>query len=880
MTLPFGMIGPYRVDRELGRGGMGIVYLGHDVRLDRPVAIKSLPEALSADPDRLARLEREARTLASLSHPNIAGIYGVEEVGSRRYLVLEYVEGETLDTRLARGPVGIDDAVEVAAGVARALEAAHEKGIIHRDLKPGNIMVTSGGDVKVLDFGLARAVDPPFSSATDSPTVLSPSPSPTIPGAIMGTAGYMSPEQARGKPVDRRTDIFSFGCVLYELLTGVRPFSGETVSDAIGAVLHTDADLSRLPPATPPGVRRVLSRCLQRDRALRYRDIGDALLDLDDRGAEAPPPRQAGGRWWLLAGGFAAGAAIAAAVLGPRLQPQVPAAGRPHRFSVAVSTPIDAFLGIAISPDGSHLALRGVDASGEPQLYLRALDSVALVPVSGSGAGWLPFFSPDGRNLAFFARGQIHVAPVTGGSARVVGDAAGGFFGGVWTPRNEIVFSGPAEAVLHRMSPAGGSSERLALRLGEPANAVAVTSALPGGQAVLGVVRHGGSIDVAAFSLVDGTVQILATNGFQPIWSPTGHVLYQQGSDGPLMALPFDAQRLIATGPPFPVMSDIGTRVAFQTRTFALAADGTFAFVPPQVTQGAGTLTWIDRSGRQEPIAALDRFVDLPRLSPDGTRLAYRTPAPNCDIWVHDLTRGTTTRLTTEGDNHGIVWAADGQSIATVRLDGDGTNAIWLRADGTGVQAPISSTPLDVTFMAEVSPDRRFAFVTAQREGSSWDVSQIDVERNTVAPMLHSRFDEGGVVLSPDCRWIAYVSNESGRNEVYLQPFPARDRRVPVSSGGGTEPVWSHDSRSLFYRRGNTLLMAAVPAAAAAEIGRPVQVLEAVFGTGPSGLAGYDVSADGQRFVILRRDAATAATAGVEVISNWFTVLERAQAVR
>ena len=881
MTVPFGTLGPYRVDREIGRGGMGVVYLGHDVRLDRPVAIKSLPETLSSDPDRLARLEREARTLASLSHPNIAGIYGVEEVGGRRYLVLEYVEGETLDARLGRGPMEIDDAVEVAAGVARALEAAHEKGIIHRDLKPGNIMVTSGGDVKVLDFGLARAVDAPLSGATDSPTVLSPSPSPTIPGAIMGTAGYMSPEQARGRPVDRRTDIFSFGCVLYELLTGVRPFGGETVSDAIGAVLHTNADLSRLPPATPPGVRRVLARCLQRDRALRYRDIGDALLDLGDRGSDAPAPQQTPRRRsWLLAGGLAAGALVVAAVLVPRLQPGAAPPGRPQRFGVAIRMPIDAFLGIAISPDGSHLALRGIDASGEPQLYLRALDSMDLVPVSGSGAGWLPFFSPDGRDLAFFARGQIHVAPVAGGSARVVGDAAGGFFGGVWTPRNEIVFSGPAEPVLHRLSPAGGPIERLALRLDEPANAVAVASALPGGQAVLGVIRRGGSIDVAAFSLVDGTVQMLATNGFQPLWSPTGHVLYQQGSDGPLMAIPFDAQRLIATGPPFPVMTDIGTRVAFQTRTFAVAADGTFAFVPPQVTQGAGTLAWVDRSGRQDPIAALERFVDLPRLSPDGTRLAYRTPAPNCDIWVHDLTRGTTTRLTTEGDNHGIVWAADGQSLATVRIDAKGSHAIWLRADGTGVREPIYSTPLDVTFMAEVSPDRRFAFVTAQREGSSWDVSQIDIEGNTVAPMLHSRFDEGGVELSPDGRWIAYVSNESGRNEVYLQPFPARDRRVPVSSGGGTEPVWSHDSRSLFYRRGNRLLVAAIPATAGAEVGRPVQVLEAAFGTGPSGLAGYDVSPDGQRFVIVRRDASTAAVEGVEVIANWFTVLERAQAVR
>jgi serine/threonine-protein kinase len=355
-------------------------------------------------------------------------------------------------------------------------------------------------------------------------------------------------------------------------------------------------------------------------------------------------------------------------------------------------------------------------------------------------------------------------------------------------------------------------------------------------------------------------------------------VLYQQASDGPLMAIPFDPDRLAATGPPFPAMTSIGTRVSFQTRTFAVAADGTFVFVPPLVTQGAGTLVWVERSGRQEPIAALGRFVDLPRLSPDGTRLAYRTPAPSCDIWVYDLVRGTTTRLTTEGDNHGIVWSRDGQSLATVRLGDGGGLLLWLRADGTGVREPIHPDPIDATFMGEVSADGRYAFVTAQREGSSWDVSQIDRTAGAVTPLLQSRFDEGGVALSPDGRWLVHVTNESGRNEVYLQPFPARDRRIAVSSGGGTEPVWSRDSRTIFYRRGNTLLMTAAPTGPDADVGRPVPVLEGAFGTGPSGLAGYDVSPDGRRFVMIRRDEPDVAPAGVEVISNWFAVLERAEA--
>jgi serine/threonine-protein kinase len=879
-------LGPYRIDRELGRGGMGVVYLGHDTRLDRPVAIKVLPEDLAGDPDRLARFEREARTLASLTHPNIAGIYGVEEAGGRRYLVLEYVEGETLDARLARGQVTVDEALDIAGRIALALEAAHDKGIVHRDLKPANVIVTAHGDVKVLDFGLARSVEVSSAGGTDAPTALSPAPlpSPTIAGAIMGTAGYMSPEQARGRPVDKRTDIFSFGCVLYELLTRERPFAGETVSDAIGAVLHKTADLGRLPREVPAHVRRAIERCLQRDKALRYRDIGDVLLDLQSSGgleaSHVAPSGFAGRRAAVFAvAAFLGGAALVAGAMWISSGPSPASHARMQRFGLTgFGMPIDAYLGIAISPAGSHVAVRGLNAAGDPELYLRAMDSLEMVPIPGSEAGWLPFFAPDGENLAFFAAGQIKVAPVAGGPARTIGAAPGGFFGGVWMSPNVIVFSGPAKPVLHRISPSGGPVEEIVLHLSEAIDAFIVTSALPGQDAILGTVRHGQSVDVAVVSLDDGQVRIIEPGGLQPTWSSSGHVLYQQIDNGPLMAMPFDARRLAPTARPFPVVTNIGSRVSVQTRTFAVSNDGTLVFVAPLLTQAAGTLVWVDRAGRSETITATDRILDTPRLSHDGTRIAFRVPGPNCDIFVYDLDRGSISRVTTEGDNHGIVWSSDDRLIATVRLESAGGRAVWLRADGTGLQGDLYPDLLDATFMAEVSRDRRHGFVTAQREGSSWDISVIDVEGRSVRPLLNSRFDEGGVAVSPGGNLLAYVSNESGRSEVFLQSFPAFDRRVPVSSGGGTEPVWSRDGKTLFYRRGNALLMVAAPAGPQAGIGRPVELFEGSFGSGPSGLAGFDVSADGRRFVMVRRSDPAGTQPSVEVIVNWFTDLDRRQA--
>jgi len=891
LAAPLTQLGPYRIDRELGRGGMGVVHLGHDTRLDRPVAIKALPEHLADDPDRLARFEREAKTLASLSHPNIAGIYGLEEADGKRYLVLEYVDGETLDTRLLRGPLPPDEALGIATRIGEALEAAHEKGVIHRDLKPGNIMVTAEGAVKVLDFGLARTADTPASgtgSAPDSPTLTSPGPvpSPTIPGAIMGTAGYMSPEQARGRQVDKRSDIFSFGCVLYEMLTGARPFTGETVSDLIGAVLHKDVDLAKLPPAVPPHVRRVLTRCLERDKSARYRDIGDVLLDLrspaPDDGTVAPS-RGVGSRTAAIGlAAFAAGALLVAATIWLLPSRPAPSTAAPKRFGLTgVRMPVDAFLLIAISRDGSRIALRGFDDTGNTRLYVRPLDSMQPVALEGSGTAWGPFFSPDGTEVGFYSVGRIRAAPVNGGAARTVAQTIAGFTGAVWTD-DVIIFSGESEGrALYRVPASGGPVETLALDAPADVDMIAVTGVVPGRNAVLCAVLRGGRIDSAYVELSELSLHVIAEDALQPVYSASGHILFQQGPDGPLVALPFDAQRLESTGRPFQVVQSIGSRVGFQTQLYDIAEDGTLVFVPPIATSNTGTLVWVDKSGAHEEIVRLDHPVDMPRISHDGTRVAFRAPAPSCDIWVHDLVRGATTRLTTEGDNHGIVWSADDKRIATFRRSSATGRPMWLRSDGAGAAVDAYPEEFELNhFLADLSPDDTRAFLSGQPEGSSRDVVMLDLSDGSKQTLLSSRFDEQGARLSLDGRLIAYTSNESGRDEIYIQPFPALDARVQVSTEGGTEPVWSRDGRTIYFRNGNAVVQARVEAASGLVVGRPETVFEGTFGGGPNGMAGFDVSPDGRRFVMALRENTDQTGEGVQVVVNFFTEMQRLQSAR
>ena len=865
-------LGPYEILGPLGAGGMGEVYRAHDSRLARDVAIKALPTSFSQDPDRLARFEREAKLLASLSHPNIAGIHGLEESPSGRYLILELVEGETLADRLARGALPIDEAIAVGMQMAAALEAAHEAGVIHRDLKPGNVMLKPDGTVKVLDFGLARgASGASDASLSNSPTLAQ---SPTLAGVILGTAAYMSPEQARGKPVDRRTDIWSFGCVLYECLTARQAFAGETVSDIIARVLQSEPDWSALPKQTPLRLRELLVRCLTRDAKERLRDLGDARLELSalregaygDVGA-APSARSSG---WRYAAAFAAGVALMALtgmLLWQRPATQSPSIARFRLGDIDMSA--DPFQSLALSPDGLRMAY-----SGRTGIRLRAFDALAPIQITESEAGWLPFFAPDGQRLGFYGRGGLRTAPVTGGASQLLVQlAGGGFSGATWASDDWIYFASFSQRI-GRVHPAAGKVEYLDLRGLKPDEFVVSLASLPEPEALLCGMRSGSRFEIAVLDLQTLERTVIAENGFTPAYVQTGHVLYQQDQNGSLMALPFDAKRRTPVGAAFPVVSDIGTRLSFQVKMFDVAPNGTLAYVPRRQQNDRGALLQVDRKGAPTQLFEFDRIFDLPRLSPDGRRLAFRAPAPNCDIWMRDLERGVNTRLTYEGDNHGIAWFPDGSRLAFARGGEDGLWEVMAASvDGTGSVEVLSDTSIPRASVTSMSPDSKFLLVGSNGD-TAVDVYLVDIAARSARPLLNSRFEEAAAVFSPDGRYIAYVSNDSGRDEVYLQSFPALDRREQISTDGGRSPLWSRDGRELFYRQDRQLLSVEVSTQPALRIGRPELLFDSELST--AGLpiwANYELSADGQSFLMLR-DQGGAGGAEVHIVLNWLSELE------
>jgi serine/threonine-protein kinase len=867
---PGSRLGPYEIVSALGAGGMGEVWRARDPRLGREVAIKVLPEVFASDAERLARFRREAQVLASLNHPQIAAIYGLEESSGIEALVLELVPGETVAERLANGPLPVEDALEIARQIAEALEAAHERGIVHRDLKPANVKLTPEGKVKVLDFGLAKALNSDASSpdVSTSPTLTARA---TQAGIVIGTAAYMSPEQARGKSVDKRADIWAFGAVLYEMLTGRRAFEGETVSDTLAAVLRAEVDWAALPAATPSSVRRVLKRCLDRDTRTRFHDIADARIEMEE-GGSAPPvaalqpaPRS---RWRGPAIFAAGGVLAAAAVFFATRAPNRPSPVR--RFALSgLNLMLDPRQSLALSPDGSSLVFRGRGEDGFERLYLRALDSLEVRPLPGTEQGGQPFFSPDGAWVGFFAAGNLKKVSPAGGSPQVICRTASVPGGGTWLDDGTIIFIGDVYGGAERVSAGGGTPQRILTLNQKGLTAVSTPWALPGGRGVLYAVRTGDKFDVAVSSLDGREFRVLVEDAYSPVYTD-GFVFYQQGQGNTVLAFPFDAQRLVATGLPSPALSGIGTRISFQTRMFALAADGTIAYVPRTSALQQGALLWVDRKGTAAPALEFPRPVDIPRLSPDGTRIAFRTPAPNCDVWVHDVARGSTTRLTIEGDNHGVVWMPGGKRIAFVRASGSLSDVLAESADGTGRLERLGKAEVSATFPSSFSPDGRFLLVSGSGKDSGLDIGVLglggDPKEAKIQPLIHGAFDESEAAFSPDGRWIAYVSNESGRPEVYLQPYPAMDSRQQVSTDGGTEPVWSRGGTELFFRQGRKMLMVEVRSAPAISVGRPRSLFEGNYLDGPS-VANYDVSADGERFLMVRgRDGGGAEAV---IVLNW-----------
>ena len=674
-------LGHYDVTALIGEGGMGQVYQATDTTLNRQVALKILPEAFATDPDRLARFQREAQVLASLNHPGIAAIYGIEEdeAEGTRALVLELVEGPTLADWIAHGPIPLDEALPIAKQIAEAVEAAHEAGVIHRDLKPANIKVREDGTVKVLDFGLAKALDPsPTGDPSQSPTLTAAA---TQMGVIMGTAAYMSPEQASGHTADKRSDIWSFGVVLFEMLTGHRLFTGETMSHVLGGVLRIDPDWNTLPTATPQPLRRLLRRCLQKERKRRLRDIGDALAELDDTLTARPTDETAGpgtqpSGWRQALPLVLAASLIVAVITGLAVwsvtRPAPPMPPRVTRFSIALSpnmSPSELHGRIALSPSGTHLVYALDD-----QLYLRAMDQREAMPIRGTEGALEPFFSPDGQWVGFFADGQIKRVAVTGG-APVALAPANAPYGPSWSVDDTILF-GAAEGIF-RVAGAGGSPELIsAAESGEAG--FARPQLLPGGERILFTTVPGGQVVIQ--SLVTGERRVLIDAGVgYARYVPTGHLVYVQ--DGTLLAVPFDADQEGLTTGPVPLVEGIsqaGAQSATGLAQYAYSDDGTLVFVPGSTAASSYRLSWVDLQGEEELLDVPPGVYSTPQVSPDGTRVAMQVDeGRNADIWVADVVRGSVSRVTTDPGIDGFpIWTPDGQRVGLYVESGRCTGAV------------------------------------------------------------------------------------------------------------------------------------------------------------------------------------------------------------
>jgi len=897
-------LGPYEILAPIGAGGMGEVYKAHDPNLGRDVAIKVLPANFVNDPPRLARFQREARLLAALNHPYIATIYGLEQSGGVTCLVMELVPGETLANRVKSGPLPVEESLQIAAQIAEALEAAHEKSIIHRDLKPSNVKVTPEGKVKVLDFGLAKAFagDAANDDPSNSPTL---SATATMQGVILGTAAYMSPEQARGKTCDKRADIWAFGCALYELLAGKPAFHGETVTEILAAVLKEEPDWRALPASTPLKIRDLLGRCLQKELRRRLHDVADARIEIEEAlaaPADAEPAAAAKSnrlRWpgilvWGVASLLVAGL-INMAVW--KLKPSSTSPPQPVSRLVINLRPGQQLAGlesgpaVALSPDGTHLAYVARQ-SGNQQLYLRAMDSDEVKPIPGTEGAVNPFFSPDGQWVGFFGGGKLKKISVSGGAALSLGDATNPR-GANWGSRGIIAFTPANGFGLQQVSDAGGAPQPLTrLEKGELSHLW--PEFLPGGKAELFAT---GSTSIN-FSNAKVAVQSVETRerrnlvqvGTNPRYAPSGHLVYAQG--GSLMAVPFDPQRLAISGTAVPVVQGVLQSPVSGSAQYSFSATGSLVYVPGVVQSNQSKPVWVSRNGAELPLAAPERAYRGPRVSPDGRRIAISITEQETQIWLYDLSQETLTRLTFGGNvNNNPSWTPDGKRIAFESGKEGPLNIFWQLADGSGglerlttseyPQVPHSWSP-DGQLLAfvETNPTTGYDIWMLRMGGTSQSSAQVPSggsgQVRKALTFLQTRFDEAVPRFSPDGRWLAYVSNESGRNEIYVQPYPGPGGKWQISTEGGAEPVWNRNGRELFYRTGDKMMAVEIRTQPGFSVGKPRMLFEGRYRPTPATSPNYDVSPDGQRFLMLKpAEQEQSAPTQINVVLNWFEELKQ-----
>jgi serine/threonine-protein kinase len=880
MTIgPGTRLGPYEVTALIGEGGMGKVWRAHHTGLKRDDALKVLPDAFASDPDRLARFQREAQVLASLNHPNIAHVYGLEQADGVQALVMELVEGPTLADRIAQGPIPLDEALPIARQIAEALEAAHEQGIIHRDLKPANIKVRPDGTVKVLDFGLAKALEPTGAmapSVSQSPTITSPALMTGV-GVLLGTAAYMSPEQAKGRPADKRSDIWAFGCVLYEMLTGKRAFEGEDVSDTLASVLRGEPDWSALPTETTH-LTSVLQRCLEKDVKRRLRDIADVKLLLEAppwshvviRGA---PSKRAAWMWAIAVLSLIAGGTIAALLLSSRSGTVPP---RVARFEVTTSqqdlfTTDPAGANVAISPDGSRLVY--TSPGGPFHLVVRQLDQLSATPIAGSEEARDPFFSPDGQQIGFATLEDLRRVPVGGGPSIRVCRLSGVVFGGAtWGPNDSIIFAqAQTGGGLFRVSAAGGEPERVAApdRTKKEMNYFR-PSILPGGRAIVyTVMLQGGQTRIMARTLDGDVATTVVEGGFGGQYLPSGHLVYGQGDR--LMAVPFDVSTLKATGSPLSLQEGVSTKFANGLANVATASDGTGVYVSGRGATATRHVVWVDRRGTHvaQIVAQPLEFPRYPRLSPDGRRLALTIGPSNAgQIWVYDLAGSAQPlRLTFQDHNLFPIWSPDGKRIVFIsRASSD--QIFSIPADGSATEPDRVIANQDPAVPRDWSPDGAFILFQEMRH-----LHLLHLTDGKTRRWLQTPFAESDGRFSPDGQWLAYTSDQSGSGEVWVRPFPGPGAPVRVSPDGGRDPVWSRDGNELVYRNGVKILSARVVPDVTLRVEAPQALFEGGFDPGSE--RAYDVSPDG-RFVMIENEPNDDTTsASIVVVLNWTEELKR-----
>ena len=862
----------YHITAKLGAGGMGEVYRAEDTKLGREVAIKALPAEMAEAPERVSRFRREAQLLASLNHPHIAAIHGVEESAGRLFLVLELVEGDDLSERLKRGPVPVEEALAIARQVAEALEEAHEKGVIHRDLKPANIKVTADGNVKVLDFGLAKAfaADASEPNHSHSPTF---SMAATREGVLLGTAAYMSPEQAKGLAVDKRTDIFSFSCVLYEMLTGRQAFQGEMVSEILASVLAREPDLALVPPNLHPRLKELLGRCLEKNPKKRWQDVGDLRVEIeavlaDPKGLLVEEAVGARARLSPRAHTLWALTSVAAIVLTAFVARSLaPTPERPvKRFVFDAGAPLGgANPGsmVALSAHGSQLAYLAME-EGRQHLYLRPMDAYEGALIPETAGAYAPFFSPDGQWLAFFSGATVKKVQLPDGRPLNIVEVGATQAGGTWGPDDTLVL-GLRAAGLGRVSSSGGEIESLTTvdtEAGETEHDWPMW--LPGGEAVVFTIIDGEDLEnarLAVLSLETGERRILLDEeGYAPRYVGSGHLIY--GRAGIVMAVPFDLRTLSVTGTPVQILDDVHTK-RIGAQSIAVSRDGSMAYVPGGSTVLDRTLVWVDRNGGVSPVAgAPARDYQMARLSPDGRKVALEVRGGDNDVFIFDLARGTLTGLTTAGSsNRRPAWSPDGKQVSFRSRDG---NMHWRAADGSGsietlLERERSQNP------ADWSPDGSALVFYEQAE----TVDTLVLQNGEVTPYLATPAHERAQAFSPGGRYLAYTSDESGRTEVYVRTFPDPDGgRWQVSTEGGSEPVWSPDGE-LFYRRGEAMISVRVQTEQELVLGPQTELFTGAFFAAPLGLPAYDYDAGADRFLMISDTRDTASFETIHLVLNW-----------